>query len=64
MREGVAALLFVEMLFWKSARDTEAVRDQYNWQVRDYGSIYLCQLLRLCLRPLGCTSHQQHDMST
>ena len=34
MREGVAALLFVEMLFWKTARDTEAVRDQYNWQVR------------------------------
>lgn len=42
VREGVAALLFVEMLFWKSARDTEAVRDQYNWQVRDNGSICLC----------------------
>ncbi|KAK9842310.1 hypothetical protein WJX81_005935 [Elliptochloris bilobata] len=32
VREGVAALLFVEMLFWKNARDTEAVRDQYHWQ--------------------------------
>ena len=35
VREGVAALLFVEVLFWKTARESEAVRDQYNWQVKD-----------------------------
>lgn len=33
VREGVAALLFVEVLFWKNSRDTEAVREHYHWQV-------------------------------
>jgi hypothetical protein len=34
VREGVASLLFVELLFWKGAREAEAVREQYHWQAR------------------------------
>jgi hypothetical protein len=34
VREGAARLLFLELLFWKNARDTEHVRDDYQWRVR------------------------------
>lgn len=37
VREGVASLLFVELLFWKGAREAEAVREQYHWQARALG---------------------------
>ena len=33
-REGCGALMFLELLFWKNARDSEYVRDEYLWRVR------------------------------
>ena len=32
LNEGMSALLFVEMLFWKNAHDSADVRDEYKWR--------------------------------
>lgn len=32
-KEGMSALLFIEMLFWKNAHDSGEVRDEYRWRV-------------------------------
>ncbi len=32
-RKGLAAMMFVELLFWKNAHDSEEVRNEYNWKV-------------------------------
>lgn len=34
IKEGTGRLLFLELLFWKNARDAEFVRDDYQWRVR------------------------------
>lgn len=42
LQKGLAAMMFVELLFWKNAHDSEEVRDEYHWKV-------LC----CSLKPLG-----------
>ena len=32
LKEGMSALRFVEMLFWKNAHDSADVRDEYKWR--------------------------------
>jgi hypothetical protein len=33
VRKGLASMMFVELLFWKNARDCEEVREEYGWKV-------------------------------
>ena len=33
VRQNVSSMMFVELLFWKNQRESEDVRDEYNWQV-------------------------------
>lgn len=33
LKEGMSALLFIEMLFWKNAHDSAEVSDEYRWKV-------------------------------
>lgn len=33
LQKGLAAMMFVELLFWKNAHDSEEVRDEYHWKV-------------------------------
>ena len=47
LNEGMSALLFVEMLFWKSAHDSADVRDEYKWRdlyQRDSASLICLKL--------------------
>lgn len=32
-KECAGRLIFLELLFWKNARDAEVVRDEYQWRV-------------------------------
>ncbi|EIE20339.1 hypothetical protein COCSUDRAFT_58046 [Coccomyxa subellipsoidea C-169] len=32
LQKGLAAMMFVELLFWKNAHDSEEVRDEYHWK--------------------------------
>ena len=33
VRQNVASMMFVELFFWKNQRESEDVREEYNWQV-------------------------------
>ena len=33
VKKGLASMMFVELLFWKNARDCEEVREEYGWKV-------------------------------
>lgn len=33
LQKGLAAMMFVELLFWKNAHDSEDVRNEYKWKV-------------------------------
>lgn len=43
-KEGMSALLFIEMLFWKNAHDSGEVRDEYRWKVSTYYRLMRCVL--------------------
>ncbi|KAK9830387.1 hypothetical protein WJX72_011470 [[Myrmecia] bisecta] len=32
VKEGASSMMFIELMFWKNAKDSEQVRDEYNWK--------------------------------
>ena len=40
VRQKAAAMMFIELMFWKNAPVAESVRDEYKWRV----SLLLCCL--------------------
>lgn len=70
LRKGLAAMTFVELLFWKNVHDSEQVREEYHWKVRNASPItspmpaeviLACQLRAAACHPgariLASTTH-------
>ena len=33
LQQNLSSMMYIELLFWKNQRETEDVRDEYNWRV-------------------------------
>ena len=49
VRQKAAAMMFIELMFWKNASVAESVRDEYNWRVSP------CCAASHSLDPAWCT---------
>ena len=49
VQKGLSTMMFVELLFWKNARDCEEVRDEYRWKVP--ACTHSCTCCIACMHP-------------
>lgn len=34
LQHNLSSMMYIELFFWKNQRESEDVRDEYNWRVR------------------------------